>query len=200
MNDKPPYSGQLQTGPHAVAAPLYDRDQPWWDLPEYKMFNKVPIEFAINTILGGAAASTVEGNVPLEPQPFLLKRITYATSGDVLTDAQFAAIEGAFFTFPTYSLQARSVEIKWGDEFTRFMGKQAALVAAMFADSWGYLDLPAPIYFQGSQLLDIELRRLFWPLAIPQLGFEVPEIDTHWDFMFQGVSLFPPGVNQSGSL
>jgi hypothetical protein len=59
-------------------------------------------------------------------------------------------------------------------------------------DSNGFLDNVRGIIFQGSQTLSIELLRLHWPS-------DTLNAATEWDFVFSGVSLLPPGVNQSGS-
>jgi hypothetical protein len=77
-------------------------------------------------------------------------------------------------------------------------------VAAIFADSTGFLDLPGPILFQGSQNLSLTLTRLAWPFTVGGLDGSEPLIDilainTQWDFVFEGVALFPKNVNQSGS-
>lgn len=198
-------SGYLAQGRHAVTAPVTmgaTGMSPWYDAPEYASYNKVPAYYPINTILGGQANNTVRGTVQLRPEPFLLQRITYATTADIYTDGQASGGIGLIGLTP-YSQHARSVELTWGDEFTQFMGRQPALVAAIFGDSWGYLDLPAPIFFQGSQQLQVDLRRLFWPWgpATIQEGapIEIDPIDTQWDFMFEGVALLPGNVNQSGS-
>ena len=204
-NDDQVPSGYANQGRHAITGPvaLGDTTMPpaWYDAPEYKSYNKVPAYYPITAILGGAAESIVEGTTLLRPEPFLLQRITWATGADILTNEQIESIGGIFasLNFPTYSMQARSVELTWGDEFTRFMGKQPALVAAIFGDSYGYLDLPAPIFFQGSQTLQVNLRRLFWPFSIPAIPLDILEVDTQWDFVFEGVALLPMGLNQSGS-
>jgi hypothetical protein len=196
--------GYVTQGRSAVTGPLPLGDtqmQPiWYDAPQYASYNKVPTNYVISTILGGADEATVKGDVQLRPEPFLLQRITWATSGDILTDAQYAAVGGNAVIMPPWSQQGRSVELTWGDEFTRFLGKQPALVAAIFGDSWGFMDLPAPVLFQGSQTLEVTLRRLFWPIVNADLGLDVPPIDTNWDFIFEGVALLPQGVDQSGSV
>jgi hypothetical protein len=202
MTDQIP-SGYANQGRHAITGPvaLGDTTMPptWYDAPEYKSYNKVPAYYPLTAILGGAAESRVEGTTLLRPEPFLLQRISWATGGDILTNLQIADLGIPLLNFPSYSIQARSVELTWGDEFTKFMGVQPALVAAIFGDSYGFLDLPAPIFFQGSQQLQINLRRLFWPLSVPVLELEIPEVDTQWDFVFEGVALLPMGLNQSGS-
>lgn len=192
--------GLLNQGRHAIEGPvaLGDTELPplWYDAPQYASYNKVPAYYTITTILGGADESRVDADTPLRPEPFLLQRVTWATTGDLMTEEQYAAA-GAV-VLPTYSQQGRAVEITWGDEFTRFMGQQPALVSAIFGDSWGFLDLPAPILFQGSQQLQLTLRRLFWPIGNTVVQ-PVDPIDTQWDFIFEGVALLPMGVNQSGS-
>jgi hypothetical protein len=166
--------------------------------PDYAQYNQIPADYVIQILLGGAAGSRVpEQTEPLRPEPWLLHTITYATTADILTAEQLIAGGGAILS-PPYSEQARSVELEWGDEFTRFMGNQPALVASIFADSYGFLDLSEPILFQGSQQLSITLHRLFWPFVSSQL--DIPEVNTNWDFVFHGVSLLPKGVNESGAV
>ena len=167
------------------------------DHPEYAKYNQIPADYVIQILLGGAAGSRVPGqSEPLRPEPWLLYAITYATTADVLTQDQ-VDVAGNLFG-PSFSEQARSVELEWGDEFTKFMGNQPALVASIFADSYGFLDLSEPLLFQGSQQLSITLHRLFWPFAIGDVT--VPEVNSYWDFTCHGVSLLPKNVNESGAV
>lgn len=188
--------GLVRQGLHATPGPLEGLENEWYNQPQYAAYTKVPTDYSVQISLGGAAGARVQGTIQLRPEPFLCNIITYATTGDTLTQAQLAG--GNTLPQHAYSQQARSVELTWGDEFTRFMGSQAALVAAIFADSEGFLDLPAPILFQGSQTLTVELHRLFWPYFVAEV-IEIPEVETSWDFIFKGVSLLPLGVNESGS-
>lgn len=189
-------SGLARQSQHALGVPADER--PWYDYPEYESYNKIPQKYVVNiTLSGDPDAQPVERTTDLQPPPFLLRRITYATTGDLLTLAQVD--DGADIApFPPYSQQARSVEMEWGDEFTRFMGKTPGLVAAILGDSNGFLDLPVPALFQGSQVLFVRLNRLFWPLEIEE-QVNIPEVDTLWDFYFDGVLLLPKDTNQSGS-
>lgn len=153
------------------------------DDPLFKDFNKIPSSYVISIQLGGAANATSPGTVSLRPEPFILERITWATTGDTYP---YVTAE------PGYSVQGRSVRLTWGDEFTKLFGNQPALVSAAMGDSNGFLDIVKGILFQGSQTLTLSLQRLHWPDST------TPDA-TQWDFVFSGLSLLPPGVNQSGS-
>ena len=149
-------------------------------------FNTIPAFYTVTISLAGAVGSTQAGSVPLRPEPFLCARITWATTGDtptVLGDSS-AGVSG--------SAQGRSVEVLWGDEFTQFLGNRPCLLSALFADSNGFLDFPRPLLFQGKQSLTVNLKRVLWPTS-------QDEVTTRFDFNFQGLSILPPGVNQSGS-
>jgi hypothetical protein len=153
-----------------------------------RLFNVIAAFYTVSVLLDGAQGATQSGSVPIRPEPFLLKRITWATDGD--TPANIGATNSAG------SAQGRSVEVSWEDEFTKFLGSRSCLLSALFADSQGFIDLPRPLLFQGKQSLSVTLRRLFWP-AEDEVTF--PPTICRFDFSFQGLSLLPPGVNQSGS-
>jgi hypothetical protein len=153
------------------------------DEPMFRGYNKLSSSYVVSVTLGGDRNNTSPGTVTLRPEPFLLKRITWATTGDT-----YPYVDQE----PGYSLQGRSVRMKWGDEFTKLFGNTAALVCSAMGDSNGFLDNVRGIIFQGSQTLSIELLRLHWPSSTTPAA-------TEWDFVFSGVSLLPPGVNQSGS-
>lgn len=146
---------------------------------DYPGFSEVPAYYTISITLGGAAGNTQEGSVPLRPENFVCKRITWATTGDTEFEAG-------------YSIQGRCVTIQWSDEFTRFFGSQPGLISSVFGDSNGFLDLARGIMLQGKQTLVIALTRVLWPTG-PTPG------NTRFDFCFQGVSLLPYGIHQSGS-
>lgn len=148
----------------------------WTDYPG---FTEVPAYYTVSITLGGAAGDTQPGSVPLRPENFVCKRITWATTGD-------AEFEGG------YSIQGRCVTVQWFDEFTRFFGAQPALISAVFGDSNGFLDLSRGIMLQGKQTLTIQLVRVLWPTG-------PTPANTRFDFTFQGSSLLPEGVHQSGS-
>lgn len=149
-----------------------------------KHFEKIPAWYTISILLGGQATNTQTGTVQLRPEPFVLQRITWATTGDL--PLYFAS------TPPAYSIQGRSVTIEWNDEFTKFMGNSPALISSVFGDSQGFLDLPRGALFQGSQTLSAKLTRLVWPTG------DDPQT-TRFDFTFTGLGLLPKGVAQSGS-
>ena len=152
------------------------------------LFNVIAAFYTVSVDLGGTSGATQAGSVPIRPEPFVLKRITWATTGDAPSVIGSSSGIG--------SAQGRAVEVSWEDEFTKFLGSRSCLLSAMFADSQGFIDLPRPLLFQGKQSLSVQLRRLFWP-AEDATTFP-PEI-TRFDFSFQGISLLPPGVNQSGT-
>ena len=147
-------------------------------------FNTIPAYYTVSIDLAATVGATQAGSVALRPEPFMCGRITWATTGDVPSIIGDTGAVG--------SPQGRSVEVSWADEFVQFLGSKACLISALFADSQGFIDFPKPVLFQGKQSLSVTLRRLFWPSA------ETP-VTTRFDFNFQGLSLLPPGVNQSGS-
>lgn len=157
----------------------YEEDELW---PGYA---KVPAWYPISIDLPGTDNVRTGGSVNLRPEPFVLRRITWATTGDV------APAVNADQSSAGQSIQGRSVLMRWQDEFTQFFGQREALVSAIFGDSQGFLDLPRGIVFDGKQTLSVELTRLFWPS-------DTDPITTRWDFVFQGLSLLRAEY-QSGS-
>jgi hypothetical protein len=146
-------------------------------------FEKIPAQYVVTILLGGAVGNAQPGSAQLRPEPFLLKRITWAAQGDTFPFAD---------TFPGWSIQGRAVTMSWNDEFTQFMGNTPGLIASVLGDSQGFLDLPRPALFQGSQNLTINLTRVSWPA-------DTTPATTRFDFTFQGLGLLPKGVAQSGS-
>jgi hypothetical protein len=146
---------------------------------DYPGFSEVPAYYTISITLGGVAGNTQPGSVPLRPENFVCKRITWATTGDT-------EFEGG------YSIQGRCVTVQWFDEFTRFFGDQPALISAVFGDSNGFLDLARGIMLQGKQTLSMQLTRVLWPTG-------PAPANTRIDFCFQGSSLLPWNIHQSGS-
>jgi hypothetical protein len=185
--------GQAQMAAHSLAAPPGNPHAARFGTPtdsagieneaRWMNFEKIPAVFVITVDLGGVAGNTGVGSVQLRPEPFILKRITWAAQGDTYPYTQAE---------PGYSLQGRSVTIAWADEFTKFLGNAATLISSLFGDSNGFLDIPRGALFQGKQALTINLTRLHWPSA------EAPAT-TRFDFNFQGLALLPKGVAQSGS-
>lgn len=153
-------------------------DPPGWDpgKPPLRDWDRIPQFYRIAIELGGEAGESAAGSIPIRPEPFVCKRITWAATGD--TEAQSGVLT-------PLSQQGRSVEVRWGDEFTRFLGQQSTLLSAMFGDSNGYLDLPGGILFQGRQTLNATLTRLFWPTS-------GAAVDTTFHLQFQGLGLLPP--------
>jgi hypothetical protein len=153
-----------------------------------RLFNVIASFYTVSIELAGTVGATQAGSVPIRPEPFMLKRITWATSGD--TPALIGPQSGVG------SAQGRSVEVSWEDEFTKFLGSRSCLLSAQFADSQGFIDLPRPLLFQGKQSLSVTLRRIFWPSDDDDA---YPPAVCRFDFSFQGISLLPQGVNQSGT-
>lgn len=151
-------------------------------------FNLIPAFYTVSIDLAGADQSQQSGSVPLRPEPFICRRITWATTGDAPRLVGPANGSG--------SLQGRAIEVSWSDEFTQFLGSRPCLLSALFGDSQGYLDFPKPILFQGKQALTVTLRRLLWPASD---ATTYPPVTTRFDFSFQGLSVLPYGVNQSGT-
>lgn len=181
------YQQQIALGQVAAAAAAARQQQrpvvAAGDIENDPRFTKIPAWYVCTISLAGTVGATGPGNAQLRPELFVLKRISWATTGDVYPYAD---------SYPGFSIQARSVTLSWSDEFTKFMGNSPGLVASVFGDSNGFLDLPRAALFQGSQTLGLTLTRLFWP---SQLAAAV----TRWDFVFTGFGLLPRGVNQSGT-
>jgi hypothetical protein len=147
---------------------------------------EIPAFYTVSILLPGTDNAELGGSVYLRPEPFVARRITWCTQGDAPEFVSVPSVVG--------SAQGRCVEATWEDEFTKFLGNQPCLVSAMFGDSQGFLDFPKKgILFQGKQTLSVKLHRLSWPDPA------TTPATTRWDFQFQGVSLLPDGVNQSGS-
>lgn len=155
--------------------------------PKYRHHTKIPAWYVISLILDGTPNSVAGDSVPIRPEDFVCKRITFACSGDTPLFLTRGVAAG--------STQGRAVTIQWQDEFTKFLGSRPSLISALFGDSNGFLDFPRGILLQGKQTLSVNLTRLFWP--DPANG--TTPAKTQFDFVFHGVGLLPPGVNQSGS-
>lgn len=184
---RPPYAGARYQQREAAQAPVYallgqgpeDSDTPpdWApELPPLRQWDRIPQFYRIAIDLGGNAGDIAAGSVAIRPEPFVCKRITWATTGDTRTQLGIVT---------PISQQGRSVAVTWGDEFTRFLGEQSTLLSAMFGDSNGYLDLPGGILFQGRQTLNASLTRLLWPVT-------GEAISTTFHIQFQGLGLIPP--------
>lgn len=169
--------------------PTYRRGQGGGQLPissdaeHDPSYEKIPAWYTVSINLGGVAGNTGNGAVQLRPEPFILKRITWATTGDCHPYVN---------QFPGFSLQGRSVQMEWSDEYTKFFGDQPSLISAVFGDSQGFLDVPRGALFQGSQNLTVKLTRLIWPSSLTAA-------ETRFDFTFTGLGLLPKDVAQSGS-
>lgn len=153
-----------------------------------RRYTIVPMFYVASGNLGPNTGDVGAPNpsVNLRPEPFIIERITWSTTGDAPPAILDPTPTGG-------SSQARSVLVTWSDEFTKFVGNDTpTLVSALFGDSQGFLDLPRGLLIQGKQTLSVNLRRLFWP------SDQAP-IETRWDFVFHGVGLLPRNVNASGS-
>lgn len=174
----------LDTIPREYRDPILDH-------PELRAYTPVLAYYPVSLTLGVDVGNRVTEGVGLRPEPFVLRRITYATTGDINTGSEILDA----FPLTAGSEQARMVQVTWGDEFTRFLGPDAALVASIFADSQGFLDVPGLALFQGSQQLNVTLERLIVHTLEPFVN-----VITTWDFLFAGFGLLPKGVNQSGAV
>ncbi|HKU36944.1 MAG TPA: hypothetical protein VJR89_02320 [Polyangiales bacterium] len=153
--------------------------------PQWSGFARVPAWYRVEVELGGEDGAQNANSVQLRPEPFVLKRITWATTGDALADLNSGVALGG-------SIQGRSVMVQWEDEFTKFFGNRPMLVSSVFGDSNGFLDLPRGMIFSGKQTLSVNLSRLFWP------GADETQETTLWHFVFSGFGLLR-GEYQSGS-
>jgi hypothetical protein len=160
---------------------------------ELSQFNQLCSFYTVTVILGPENGATSKAARMIRPEPFVCRRITWATSGDTWFQS-----DGANFLNQQPSIQGRATRVRFGDAFTTFLGQRAGLVSAVFGDSNGFLDLTKGIVFGGSQNLEVELNRLFRPGAAIE-PFPEPPQPTRWDFVFAGVSLLPKNVNQPGS-
>lgn len=165
---------------------LTDRAYPY-DPEAWRDFVKVPAQYVVRVDLDGFQGAQNSGVTQLRPEPFVPHRITFATTGDTLTFTDFPATFG--------STQGRACRVRFGDPFTLFFGTNPGLVSAVFGDSNGFLDMPRGLVLQGSQPIQVDLFRLFWPGS----AFGIEEQTTRWDFTFHGIGLLPPGTHQSGS-
>jgi hypothetical protein len=172
------YQNQQGLGQHPL-----DRGGKLRDDPAFAQFNKIPAWYVITILLPGTDGAVLADAVPLRPEPFILERITWATTGDTPAFVDTAS---------SGSVQGRSVTVLFDDEFTKFLGKNPCLISALFGDSNGFLDLERGMLFQGKQSLSVTLQRLFWPDS-------TTPATTRFDICFQGISLLPMNVNQSGS-
>lgn len=126
--------------------------------------------------LGPNTGDDATGDVTLRPEDFVCERITWAALQDLV-----AILEAG----SSLSFIGRSVEVAWGDEFTRFLNKDPALISAAFGDSNGFLDFPNGIRFQGKQTLSVTCRRV--------LGVGEIEVPGRIDFTLHGFGLLPRG-------
>lgn len=157
---------------------------------EMAEYNQLCSFYNVTLELGADAGEVRKATALLRPEPFVVTRITWATTGDTLLGSNAAN------AFAGISIMGRTVRVAFGDTFTNFMGQRNGLISAVFGDSNGFLNLPKGIVFGGSQNLEIELQRLFFPGNVP--GLTNPPA-SRFDFTFAGVSLLPKFLNQSGS-
>jgi hypothetical protein len=147
----------------------------------FRDYTKIPAQYVARVTLNGAAGTSATAAVKLRPEPFLLKRITWAAVP--IYDAQ----NNNFSAYDT----GQSIELKWGDEFVKFLGDQPGLLQSLFGSPFGFLDLTREALFNGNQTLSAEFRRLV-PTLIPT--------QQQVELVFHGTGLLPRGMQQSGSL
>lgn len=177
------YLGQVQQQPQVYMGQTPTDSRGIENEPRWKDYEKIPNIYVVSVALDGTPGATKAGSKQLRPEAFVLKRITWATTGDT---PPFADME------PGYSLQGRAVLMKWQDEFTQLMGQDETLISSLLGDSNGFLDIPRGALFQGKQALTVNLTRTHWPFA-------TEPATTLFNFVFQGLGLLPRGVAQSGS-
>lgn len=165
----------------------------WIGAEELALYNQVTTFYALTVNLGPADGNANAGATQIRPEPFVLRRITWATTGDTTSQSN-----GAAGVQPRGSVQGRVVRVRWGDAFTAFLGQRSGLVSAVFGDSNGFLDFGDGVVFGGKQNLEVGLERLFYPGPFSPAAGDGP-VETRWDFVFAGVSLLPKPVQASGS-
>lgn len=191
-------AGTAEFATHAGVGPMglgdtRDWRDPFFEDAAWEQYSKVPTSYTVTVTVTPELGRPVRNNTQIRPEPFVLRRITWADTGDVQQNAQPLA---DFFQFGSASQHARCVEMRWGDSFTDFID-EPALIPAMFGDSDGFLDISGTLLFQGSQMLAVECTRLDWPFETTT--FEPPTYNVDFDFKFEGIMLLPRGVAQSGS-
>ena len=160
----------------------------------FKLYNELPAFYVVTIPLGGGIGDPATRNTQLRPEPFLCRRISWATTADTLRFWGLNAMT------QNASIHGGVVECRFGDSFTTFLGQNAGLVRAVFGDSNGFLELGKGILLQGSQPVEVNLTRLAWPGFTDEDETEgAPPAETRWDFVFHGVSLLPQGVEASGA-
>lgn len=159
---------------------------------ELDMFTLVPAWYIVTVVLDNVMGAVLKGAEALRPNPFVLRRITWACTGDTLSESGGATI----FNYAG-SLQGRTVRVRFGDSFTTFVGRRSGFLSAAFGDSNGFLDMDRDIVFGGKQSLEVELNRVVVAGPADQ-GIELAA-SHRFDFAFAGADLLPKPVNQSGS-
>ncbi len=157
----------------------------------FRLYNQIAAMYVVTIPLGGDIGTPATRNTQLRPEPFLCKRVTWATTADTL---RFYGLPMAM----NASVHGGVVECRFGDSFTTFLGQNAGLVRAVFGDSNGFLELGKGILLQGSQPVEVSLTRLAWP-GTGDEDNGAPPAETRWDFVFHGVGLLPQGVYASGA-
>jgi len=194
-NGQPPRADgpalQVQHRLGATAPPLAAQQATMLrDDPAFANFDKVPAFYTVTVELAGNVGAVNGGSTALRPESFICERVTWACNE---APRDYDAGGGVAISG---SPQGRSVVVTWGDEFTRFLGKDPCLLSALFGDSNGFLDLPRGILFQGKQALNVALTRIYNPISAD----DEEGLVKRFDFNFQGVGLFPRGVNYSGGV
>jgi len=160
---------------------------------ELALYTQLCQFYTVTVDLSSGVGEPISGTRLLRPEPFMVHRIQWATTADTppFTPAILTGTNQP-------SIQGRTVRCSFADSFTNFLGARQGMVSAVFGDSHGFLDLPKGIVFQGSQNIEVFLKRIFYPGPTESAQF-VPPAESRWDFVWAGVSLLPRGVNQSGS-
>lgn len=177
--------GMAYEATHSFGQHPLDRKGGIEDDPRWRNFTRIPAFYTVTINMPAEQSGpSVADSSALRPEPFICKRVTWATTGDTPLFCGPSASGG--------SAQGRAVVAEWDDEFTKFLGSKPCLISALFGDSQGFLDIPRGVLFQGKQSLTVRLTRLFWPDSTNPAA-------TRFDFSFQGIGMLPLDVNQSGS-
>lgn len=205
-------AGAVQTAPgrsYALAA-----EQQFAD------YTKVPATYVLRFELGPDAFASDSASVNLRPEQFLLRRLTWRCTPLLV---QFTPEGGKPIVLmaeppiaPHYD-PASCIEVRWEDEFTKFLGGSgpapAGLLGALMGEVNGFLDQTREILFAGKQTLSATVQRLIGldtittgiPFVAVQYGGdpdmwkgELIPLPQVLEIEFHGIGLLPPGTNYSG--
>lgn len=204
-------AGVVQTGPGQAFALASEQ--------RFDEYTKVPAIYVMRASLGSEDNAVESMSVNLRPEQFLLRRLTWRVTPLIVT----VDFEGTEVTYPLLPPiaplydPAECLSLKWGDEFTKFIGGSgpapAGLFGALMGEVNGFLDMTREILFSGKQTISAEVQRVVsvapWTQApaVTSLIYGTPAYqgvdvvsvaDQIVEIQLHGIGLLPPGSNYSG--